>query len=107
MTFNPGHLVETDQSVAARWSLAEGKCSRKPTVVFGITVFALGLAIVALAGLGSFPHIASGLFFSWDSAAYVANAREYIKDGNFFGLIASYTQSFGNLAYPINFNLIP
>jgi hypothetical protein len=74
---------------------------------FKICVFLLGLAVVVLAGLTSFPRIASSLFFSWDSTAYIINAKESLDSGNFTGLIASYTQSFGNLAHPINYNLLP
>lgn len=74
---------------------------------FAFAVYAIGLILVAFAGFVSFPRIQSGIFFSWDSATYVANAKEYFASHNVTGLIASYTQSLGNLAYTLNFNLLP
>src|SRR5262249_55477773 len=38
---------------------------------------------------------------------YLTNSKEYVDDGTLSGLIASYSQSFGNLAYTLNFNLLP
>jgi hypothetical protein len=73
----------------------------------GPAIFALGLIIVTIAGLVTFPRIAPEIFFSWDSATYATNAHEYFADGTLTGLIASYSQSFGNLAYTLNFNLLP
>jgi hypothetical protein len=73
----------------------------------GPAVFVLGLVLVTGAGLATFPRIAPEIFFSWDSATYATNAQEYIADGTLTGLIASYSQSFGNLAYTLNFNLLP
>jgi hypothetical protein len=73
----------------------------------GPAIFALGLILVTIAGLVTFPRIAPDIFFSWDSATYVTNAQEYFADGTLTGLIASYSQSFGNLAYTLNFNLLP
>ena len=70
-------------------------------------LFAVGLVLVVVAGLTTFPPIAPYILFSWDSATYVTNAQEYFADGTLTGLIASYTQSFGNLAYTLNFNLLP
>jgi hypothetical protein len=69
--------------------------------------FVVGLIIVVVGGAIAFPRISSGLFFSWDSAVYVSNGKEYLQNGTVTGLIASYTQSFGNLAFPMNFNLVP
>src|SRR5262249_6922502 len=42
-----------------------------------------------------------------DSGVYVTNAKDYFDNGTLTGLVASYTQSFGNLAYPFNYNLLP
>jgi len=81
--------------------------SGEGSTIFGLAVFVLGLLLVIVAGLVAFPHVASGIFFSWASATYVVNAKEYLENGTITGLIASYTQSFGNMAYPVNFNLIP
>ncbi len=81
--------------------------SRQGRASFTIVVFLIGLMLVVATGLISFSGIGSHIFFSWDSATYVANAKEYIENGALLTLIASYTQSFGNLAYPLNFNLLP
>jgi hypothetical protein len=70
-------------------------------------VFVLGLALVVVAGLVIYPKIGPDMFFSWDSATYVTNARDYFENGTLTGLVASYTQSLGNLAYPFNYNLLP
>jgi hypothetical protein len=74
---------------------------------FRLSVFLVGLLIVIAGALATFPHIASSLLFSWDSATYVTNSKEYFDDGTISGLIASYSQSYGNLAYTLNFNLFP
>jgi hypothetical protein len=69
--------------------------------------FMLGLGLVTVAGLVIYPKIGPDMFFSWDSATYVTNARDYFENGTLTGLVASYTQSLGNLAYPFNYNLLP
>jgi hypothetical protein len=69
--------------------------------------FTLGLGLVIVAGLVVFPKIGSQMFFSWDSSTYVTNAKDYLENGTLTGLVASYTQSLGNLAYPFNYNLLP
>ncbi len=76
-------------------------------VAFSIAACAAGLTVVVIAGHIAFPRVGASLFFSWDSAIYIANARDYLDNGNLTGLIASYTQSFGNIAYPTNYNLLP
>jgi hypothetical protein len=60
--------------------------------------FTLGLGLVIVAGLVVFPKIGSQMFFSWDSSTYVTNAKDYLENGTLTGLVASYTQSLGNLA---------
>lgn len=76
-------------------------------VAFGIAACVMGLTAVIVAGSIAFPRVGASLFFSWDSAIYIANARDYLDNGNLTSLVASYTQSFGNLAYPTNYNLLP
>src|SRR5436309_14129203 len=81
--------------------------SSKDVTIFSTVVFVIGLMLVLGMGLIGFSKIGSHIFFSWDSATYVVNAKEYVESGALLGLIASYTQSFGNVAYPLNFNLLP
>ena len=58
---------------STRYTGHEG--SLKALFRLGIGTYAFGLALVLIAGLAIFPRLAGAIFFSWDSATYVANAK--------------------------------
>jgi len=73
-----------------------------------LVLFSCGLAVILLCSLTVLPRLGGSVFFSWDSANYIASANEYLE--NNFGpyLTAAYTQSLGNIsALPFNFHLQP
>ena len=47
------------------------------------------------------------MFFSWDSASYIAFANETLTNGAPLHLGPSYNQSLGNITHPIDFWLLP
>jgi hypothetical protein len=73
-----------------------------------MVLFFCGLGVILLCSLVVLPRLGGSVFFSWDSATYIASANEYLE--NDFGpyLTAAYTQSLGNIsALPFNFHLQP
>src|SRR5262245_19115075 len=102
-----GVVVDLSPGRRSLIGIRSGEGSGKLISKSGLAIFALGLTLVIIAGLATFPRIAPEILFSWDSATYVTNAQEYFEAGTLTGLIASYSQSLGNLAYRLNFNLLP
>jgi hypothetical protein len=73
-----------------------------------VVLFFYGLAVIFICSMLVLPRMGGSVFFSWDSANYIASANEYLD--NDFGpyLTAAYTQSLGNIAaVPFNFHLQP
>jgi len=77
--------------------------TRLKTIIF----FCCGLITIFLAGYKSFTKLDGNVFFSWDSASYIAFGNEKISSGSIFDFGPSYNQSLGNIGYPVDFWLLP
>lgn len=70
-------------------------------------LFFAGLLGLLVGGTLTFWIIGNSVFFSWDSANYIAFANESIQSGEPFRVDLSYNQSLGNIGYPLDFRLAP
>jgi hypothetical protein len=74
----------------------------------GGTGFVPGLVIAAVVGAITFHRFGGSLFFSVDSAAYLAQANEFLRhQSSFFAFGANYIESLGDMYWPVNFGLLP
>jgi hypothetical protein len=92
-----GRLLETRDNAVNDW------VRRHPYFVLYIA----GLSGILGAGAVAFRQIGGAAFFSWDSASQIAFANEALRDGRPLTLGPSFSQSLGNIGYPIDYWLLP
>jgi hypothetical protein len=72
-----------------------------------LVLYVAGLLGIVGAGTVAFRQIGGAAFFSWDSASQIAFANEALRDGLPLTLGPSFSQSLGNIGYPIDYWLLP
>lgn len=103
-----GALMSRSRDVLSVDWMAIGRDARAQSWRDASVLFSCGLAVILLCSIMVLPRLGGSVFFSWNSANYIASANEYLE--NDFGpyLTAAYTQSLGNIsALPTNFHLLP